>query len=183
MLDRIELISAVNGFPLKISATAQRALHKTLDKALGQMLVALPLEAAQAATATEQRMIIEAFTESLSMADLKKISKLWEPKRTVTSSVAQTELARDLEQLLFRSREPFKPTTLSLAQVRSLSDADRGTIETGIRRFATASQAKALLRKWDKHNNLKTGGGDAEIRERLLDLIAGAEAVPKPPKG
>ncbi len=170
MLDRIELIQALNRLPLKVTGTAQRGLEKTLDKAVGQMLVSLPLPAAQAAPSAVRKAISEGLNEALAMADLKKVSKLWEPKRTVAAGVAHSELAADLTDLMEGRREPFEPTKLSLIQARALGGSAKAELVLGLQRFATLPQLKAILKKWDKASTADTA---EKIRARLVELLKG----------
>jgi hypothetical protein len=183
MLDRIVLLSELNSLQVEMKATAQRALEKTLNKAIGQLLAGLPLAEAMSAPQTTRQLISIGFEESLTMAEIKKVSKLWEPKRTVPASIAHTELAQDLTDLMDGRRKPFVPTKLTLPQARSLGSADARELKLGLERFATAAQLKALLKKWDKHSALNKGGKEPEIRERLLSLLLHrAEPDPKPAK-
>lgn len=173
MLDRIELIQGLNRLPLKMTATAHRAFEKTLDKAVGQMLFGLPLPAARAAPGSVRKAIAEALNESLVMADLKKVSKLWEPKRTVPAGVAHRDLAADLTDLMEGRREPFEPTKLSLNQAQALSSTAKAELVLGIQRFATLPQVKATLKKWDKASPALTGGDDVAVRDAALRLLRG----------
>lgn len=170
MLDRIELIQGLNRLPLKMTGTAQRGLEKTLDKAVGQMLLGLPLPAARAAPSSVRKAISEGLNEALVMADLKKVSKLWEPKRTVAPGVAHGELAADLTDLMEGRREPFEPTKLSLIQARALGGSARAELVLGIQRFATLPQLKATLKKWDKASTVDSA---EKIRVRLVELLRG----------
>lgn len=170
MLDRIELIQGLNRLPLKMTGTAQRGLEKTLDKAVGQMLLGLPLPAARAAPSSVRKAISEGLNEALAMADLKKVSKLWEPKRTVAPGVAHGELAADLTDLMEGRREPFEPTKLTLIQARALGGSAKAELVLGIQRFATLPQLKATLKKWDKASTADTA---EKIRARLLELLRG----------
>jgi hypothetical protein len=171
MLDRIELLRDLNGLPLKLTGTAQRALEKTLDKAIGQMLVALPLAAARRASPQAHRMISAGLIEALTMAELKKLSKVWEPKRAVPQGAGHAELAADLIALMNGDREPFEPTKLGLAQARSLGGAEKAALAQGIERYASAPQLKPILKKWDKASPLNTGGDEKAVRAALLALL------------
>lgn len=168
MLDRIELMHGMNRLPLKMTGTAQRALEKNLDKAVGQMLLGLSLSTARAAPATVRKSVSEALNEALTMADLKKVSKQWEPKRTVGAGTAHRDLASDLVDLIEGRREPFQPTKLSLIQARALGTSAKAELILGIDRFATLPQLKATLKKWDKASTLDTAD---KIRARLIDII------------
>lgn len=171
MLDRIELLRDLNGLPLKLKGADQRALEKTLNKAIGQMLFGLPLPAARAASTQSKRAIFAGFVEALTMAELKKVSKLWEPKRAVPTSISHAELAADLAALMNRERELFEPTKLGLAQARSLGVAEKAQLILGIERFASLAQLKTILKKWDKASPLNSGGDEKAIRAALLALL------------
>lgn len=171
MLDRIELISELNKQSLKLNSTAQKGLEQTLNKAIGQMLAGLMLPQAKAASPDIQNLVAKSFEEALSMAELKKISKLWEPKRTLPAGIAQRELASDLVSLMRAERAPFEPTKLSLAQARSLGAHDRADIALGFERYATLTQLKATLKKWDKTSPLATQGDTASVRSALMTLL------------
>jgi hypothetical protein len=183
MSDRIALLSELGKLPLKMNAASSRTLEKTLNKAIAAMLAGLPLDGAQSAPAATRRLISASFEDSLTMADLKKVSKLWEPKRTVPPSIAHTELARDLTDLMEGRRRPFVPTKFTLPQALSAGDGDCVDLVRGLERFAVAKDLKATLKKWDKFSPLNQGGKEDEIRRHLLALLrGGAEPVPPPPK-
>lgn len=171
MLDRFELLRALNSQPLKLNGAAHRALEKTLNKAIGQMIVGLSLNAAKAAPEGTRNAIAAGFAEALAMAELKKVSKLWDPKRAVPASIAHADLAGDLVALMEGERRPFEPTKLGLAQARSLGEKDRAELVLGIQRLASLPQLKAILKKWDKASPLNTGGDEKAIRAALIGLL------------
>jgi hypothetical protein len=171
MLDRFELLRALNSQPLKLNGAAHRALEKTLNKAIAQMVVGLSLDAAKAAPESTRKAIAAGFAEALAMAELKKVSKLWDPKRAVPASIAHADLAGDLVALMEGQRRPFEPTRLGLAQARSLGEKDRAELVLGIQRLASLPQLKAILKKWDKVSPLSTGGDERAIRSALLALL------------
>ncbi|HPF23708.1 MAG TPA: hypothetical protein PK417_09530 [Hyphomonas sp.] len=104
-----------------------------------------------------------------------------ETKRTVPASNAHTELAQDLTDLMEGKRKPFVPTKLSLPQARSLGSDE--VLELRLERFATISQLKAILKKWEKHTEFKKSGIEQEVRQRLLMLLANTnEPHPMPMK-
>ena len=171
MLDRFELLRALNSQPLKLNGAAHRALEKTLNKAIAQMVVGLSLDAAKAAPESTRKAIAAGFAEALAMAELKKVSKLWDPKRDVPASTAHVELAADLVALMEGERFPFEPTKLGLPQARSLSDKEKAELVLGIRRFASLKQMKPILKKWDKESPLNSAGDEKAIRAALLALL------------
>lgn len=171
MLDRFELLRELNSQPLKLAGAAHRALEKTLNKAIGQMIVGLSLDAAKAAPERTRKVIAAGFAEALAMAELKKVSKLWEPKRVVPASIAHADLAGDLVALMEGRRKPFEPTKLGLAQARSVGEEDKAELVHGIQRLASLPQLKAILKKWDKASPLNTGPDEKAIRAALLALI------------
>ncbi len=171
MLDRFELLRELNGQPLKLNGAAHRALEKTLNKAIAQMMVGLSLDAAKAAPESTRRAIAAGFAEALAMAELKKVSKLWDPKRAVPASIAHADLAGDLVALMEGQRRPFEPTKLGLAQARSLGKKEKDELVLGIQRFASLPQLKAILKKWDKASPLNTGGDEKVIRAALREML------------
>lgn len=171
MLDRFELLIALNSQPLKLNSAGHRALEKTLNKAIGQMIVGLSLDAAKAAPESTRKAIAAGFAEALAMAELKKVSKLWDPKRAVAASIAHADLAGDLISLMEGQRRPFEPTKLGLAQARSLGDKDKAELVLGIQRLASLPQIKAILKKWEKASPLNTGGDEKAIRAALLGML------------
>jgi hypothetical protein len=173
MLDRIELLSELNSLALKLTGTNQRALEKTLDKAVGQMLLGLTLPIARAATPAVRRTIVEGLNEALDAAALGKVSKLWEPKRDVPKGIAHAELVADLAALMEGQREPFEPTRLGLAQARSLGEQDKAALQVDIQRFASLKHLKPILKKWDKASPLNTAGDEKAIRVALIILLQG----------
>ena len=182
MVDRIELVAELGALQLKLTSTAERGLEKTLNKAIGQMLTGLPLEAAKEAPGSVRSHIIQSFTDALTMAELKKVSKLWDPKRTVSSTLAHSDLAHDLKDLLNGKRSPFQPTKLSLPQALSLGDAEKSELVYGILRFCTTPQLKALLKKWDKHSEINKSSDPSAIRRQLMALLSGGVVASPTPK-
>tara|TARA_R110000796_G_scaffold49335_4_gene117819 strand:- start:3792 stop:4352 length:561 start_codon:yes stop_codon:yes gene_type:complete len=186
MVDRIELVAELGALPLKLTSTAERGLEKTLNKAISQMLTGLELETAKRAPGSVRQHVAQSFSDALTMAELKKVSKLWEPKRTVSAGLAHSELVRDLVELLEGRRTPFVPTKLSLPQARSLGGVAKSELASGIQHFCTPPQLKALLKKWDKHSDINKASDMDAIRHRLLALLSeevvAASAPPKPKK-
>jgi len=75
------------------------------------------------------------------------------------------------------------PTKLSLPQARSLGDIAKSELASGIQRYCTSPQLKALLKKWDKHSDINKASDMDSIRHRLLALLSGeVVATPAPPK-
>ena len=171
MLDRFELLRALNSQPLKLKSSDRTALEKTLNKAISQMVVGLSLEAAKAAPDSTRCAIATGFAEALGMTELKKVSKLWDPKRDVPASTAHVELAADLVALMEGQRSPFEPTNLGLAQARSLGEKEKAELVLGIRRFASLKQMKPILKKWDKASPLNAAGDETTIRAALFEML------------
>tara|TARA_R110001599_G_scaffold24650_3_gene88874 strand:- start:548 stop:1111 length:564 start_codon:yes stop_codon:yes gene_type:complete len=181
MVDRIELVAELGALPLKLTSTAERGLEKTLNKAISQMLTGLELDAAKSAPGSVRKHVAQSLSDALTMAELKKVSKLWEPKRTVSAGVAHSELARDLVELLEGRRSPFVPTKLSLPQARSLGGVAKSELASGIQRFSTPPQLKSLLKSWDKHSALNQSSDVNGVRNRLIALLVGEITVTDPP--
>jgi hypothetical protein len=171
MLDRFELLRELNGQPLKLKSSDRTALEKTLNKAIAQMLVGLTLDAARGASPTARQAIAAGFAEALALAELKKVSKLWDPKRAVPASAAHAELAGDLVALMEGQRSPFEPTKLGLAQARSLGEKEKVELMLGIQRLASLPQLKPILKKWDKASPLNTSGDEKAIRAALFEML------------
>lgn len=183
MVDRIELVTELGALPLKLTSTAERGLEKTLNKAISQMLTGLELDTAKSAPGSVRKHVAQSLSDALTMAELKKVSKVWEPKRTVPAGLAHSELARDLVELLEGRRSPFVPTKLSLPQARSLGGIAKSELASGIQHYCTSPQLKALLKKWDKHSDINKASDMSSIRHRLLALLSGeVVAAPAPPK-
>jgi nucleoside-diphosphate-sugar epimerase len=88
-----------------LKSSDRTALEKTLNKAISQMVVGLSLEAAKASPDSTRCAIATGFAEALGMTELKKVSKLWDPKRDVPASTAHVELAADLVALMLKAAD------------------------------------------------------------------------------
>lgn len=183
MVDRIGLLHNVANLPLELTTPLERNLEKSLNKSISVLLLGLDLEAARNSSDGVRREIIESLSACLSMAELKKVSKKWDPKRTVTSDTSHEELTRDLATLLNREREPFLPPKLTFNQANSLGNRDQRSLREAISHFCTPPQVKALVKKWDKFSELATSTNTTAQRSHLLSLLDGGKEIsPRPAK-
>ena len=177
------LLAELSSLNPSLKASEEKALVGSLNKALALALAGIELNDARECSTSVRKQIYSCLADCLTLSELKKVSKKWEPKRTVSSSIAQSELVEDLKQLAEREREPFVPSKLTLNAALSALPADRIALEQGIMRFATPAQLKSMLKKWDKHANAPSNLSATQLRDQLLSLLHGkVTPAPKPPK-
>lgn len=180
MLDRIEALRQLDALSPKLNVTGERALEKALNKAIAMTLSGVDLEVVKGAGPRTQQNLKRALADCLTMAELKKVSKKWEPKRTVTAGTSHQELVGQLTDLLEERRLPFSPPKLSLAQARSLDPIQTNALSYQIVELCTPAQIKSLLKKWDKRNkSAQTKGVEAQSSHLIALLKLHAEPAAK----
>jgi len=182
MVNRIDILS-VTANKVQLPATKATQYLKQLDKALGLVVSELPLAQAQSLSSVDRKNLEIALREAIPIADLKKISKKWEPKRRIEASASQTEITNALVELLHQKRKPYVAITFTLAQARSLDNEQRSEIGYQIDSLAPLTDLKSLARKWDRHNKSLPNASRKEISKKLNSLLhETSEPVPPPPK-
>ena len=177
MLDRVVALQQLETLRPTLNVTAERAFEKALNKAIALAMSGVDLADARKADPSTQRNIKSALEDCLTMAELKKVSKKWEPKRTVTSSTSHQELVDQLTELLEEKRTAFQPPKMSLAQARSFDPKEAAALAYQIEHLCTPAQIKSLLKKWDKHNQALLTRG-AEAQSNHLIVLLNGEANP-----
>lgn len=182
MINRLDVLNALS-HATELSMAKNRQALALVDKAIVFYLQNLSLSDARALRQRDRKLIEDTLDQVLVMADLKKVSKLWEPKRRIGAAESHTELVDMLISLLRGEREPYTPVTLSLPAARALTGPEREAVSQTILHFAPDADLPKLLKKWDKH--LPDGARlhiDA-VAAHLSDLVMGnADPSPPPPK-
>jgi len=182
MVNRIDILS-VTADKVQLPATKATQYLRQLDKALGLVVSELPLAEAQSLSSVDRKNLESALCEAIPIADLRKISKKWEPKRKIEAGVTQTEIINALVELLNQKRKPYAAITCTLAQARSLDNEKKSELRYQIDCLAPLSDLKSLARKWDRHNKSLPNSGRKDISKRLIALLSeAAEPFPPPPK-
>jgi hypothetical protein len=124
------------------SPTQREALRKSLDKALIEASVALPLEAARRLTPSAKDELEIVIHDLYVPKDLQRLAAKWEPLRTLDTDLKES-LREDLIDLLHDRR----PRYTGLATV-TLQDAqsDGAHFRTYIARSMPTKDAKKLLK-------------------------------------
>ena len=173
MANRLSVISSLNDLTPKLPETAKTQLINALNKSIAILFSGTNLEAIRGCSGSERKAFVEAMSDGLKLPDLKKVSKAWDPKRTVLAGTSFTQLLGELSELMNGEREPFLPPKMSLPDALRLSGQEKAMLADDIARFATAPQLKGLLKKWDKLGL----GGDAmkmalpKLRHNLCGLL------------
>lgn len=131
-----------------------------------------------------RRRIADVVSEVLTFTELKKVSKRWDPARTVDTNLSHSDLIEQIKQLVEGVREPFKPIAkLTLSRAHALDEASKANAAEGIERLIPDKQVLSLLKKWDKHSPKATSASGDEMRTHLVDLLyERQDAISPPPK-
>ncbi|MEO1659341.1 MAG: hypothetical protein AAFR51_00025 [Pseudomonadota bacterium] len=177
MVDRVELITAVAP-RVSLSAVNSAKYLKALKAALIVLLAEYDLEDARALSHSQKQELATALDQLFTISELKKISKKWEPKRSVSSGFTQTEIVSALHDLLFERRDPYTRPTLSLSTARTMQRAEIDRMLILINRLMPKAELKAVLKKWDKKFKPPTSFTAPQFRQRLSELLK-AELEPQ----
>lgn len=171
MVDRPSLIKALDPIAKPTSSQAEN-IRKSLEKALIEIVLTLPLDAARALGASEQAELVH-FLNRLEPKALEKLSKIWEPMRRLDIDLKRT-LAVDIIALLQAKREPYVPIKLSLDAARD----DAARVGVILARAPTKDLA-TVFKAWDKHNK-PIPAQRLLLTQRIQALLDG-EAPESPP--
>lgn len=176
MVNRATLIKELDG-SIAPSPTQRESIRKAQEKALIEAVQALPLTAARKLS-TAHRSDLEIVLKSLSDAQAKAMSALWEPKRKLQAADADIKqvVKSRLVELLSNGQSPYEPITVSLEEARK---GDRAFYSAIISQLAPTADLKSLLKKWDKHY-APVPQKRAELSKRLVALLNGQEPAPAP---
>lgn len=173
MVDRVSMIKALEPH-IKPNGTQAASIRKSLDNALTEAIMSLPLdEAIRLSSSTRGDLEV-----ALGMLDQKLAEKLaasWEPKRKLDAE-AKRAARGTLVELLRGQRPPYEPLPTSLEDARS-GDVRRYRIL--IERSTLEKDLKSLLTKWDKHFK-PVPTNRPGLAERLVALLGGAPPAEKP---
>ncbi|MEZ0219114.1 MAG: hypothetical protein ACAH22_02340 [Tardiphaga sp.] len=172
MVDRPTLIKALHPIARPTSSQAED-IRKTLEKALTDIVFALPLMAARQLPVTERTELTQ-FLRRLDPKSLEKLAKVWEPKRKLDLELRRT-LASDIVALVEEERQQYEPIKMTLDAARGDAAAIRPALA-----HTPAKDLTAMWKAWDKHNKLIPDQRSA-LLQRLHALLNG-EAPMSPPK-
>ncbi|MEO1476810.1 MAG: hypothetical protein AAFS13_10560 [Pseudomonadota bacterium] len=182
MKDHFELLLDVEP-AANISAAEGNRLVKQTNKLLLSLLKAAPLDQVRALPAQVRGTLSGRLDVSFTFAELKAISKAWEPKRKIEDGETQTDLGRNLTSLMMGERKPYIPVgpRLTLKAARERSYEERAEITARVKRWAPKADLKRLAKKWDSFNTaIQTAHRDRQV-EHILALLEGrADPQPKP---
>ena len=174
MVDRAALIQQLEP-RVEPTGSQKETIRKALDKALSELLLALPLSAAHDLGGNAKSDLVAL----IGMTDQKiceKLSARWEPKRKLDAEL-KASLRKDVLALLESKRPAYEPVTVSINEARA---GDRKAI-IGRVSAAPLKDLKALAKKWDKHWKVAQDSRKA-YEDRIVALIDGAEPTLPPPR-
>lgn len=174
MVDRVAVLAGISPHAA-FSAAAGKKFNDHLTKAIGVAMGNLPLVAARELPAPVCAEVSATLRGLLTLAELKAVAKSWEPKRKVEPDESQTQLAINLEALLFGRRLPYSPPAETLADVKALAASDREALLKILVEVAPMSDLKKVAKRWDKHNASLQSVPRKQLIERLLALAMGDE--------
>jgi hypothetical protein len=176
MVDRVRLLSVVmDRVADRGNLPVQQAskFNALLKKALAIALAELTLEDARILSPQERSELESTLRDLLEPADLKNVSKKWEPKRKIDGHVHPDDVAEGLIELLRRKREPYSPSATTLEQARKRVSGEKANLRESISRWASDADRKSLAKKWDKDNPALTSEGRDRLIAGLLSLLDG----------
>jgi hypothetical protein len=155
------------------SPTQREALLKSLDKALVEASVALPLEAARRLASSAKDEFELVIRNVYVPKDMQRLAAKWEPSRTLDADFKET-LREDLIDLLRDGRPQYRGlATVTLAEAQADPNYSKY-----IARSMPTKDAKKLLKAWAK--NLKPIPTTRElVIDHLLRLLRIGGAHPE----
>lgn len=170
MVDRVELITAVAP-RVSLSAVNSAKYLKALKSALIVLLADYELSDARGLTSPQKHELATALDQLFTISELKRISKRWEPKRSVSSGFTQTEIVAALHDLLFERRDPYTRPTITLTAAREMDAAELNAMLATINKLMPKAELKAVLKKWDKKFKPAASFSIPQFRDRLSALL------------
>ena len=167
MVDRAALIQQLEP-RVQPTGSQKETIRKALDKALSELLLALPFRAVLELAGSAKSDLVAL----IGMTDQKtceKLSALWEPKRKLDAEL-KASVRKDVLALIEGKRPAYEPVAGSISEAQA---GDRMAIIARVRSAAPVKDLKALAKKWDKHwkpaqDTRKT------YEDRIVALIEGA---------
>jgi uncharacterized protein YdiU (UPF0061 family) len=150
------------------SPTQREALLKSLDKALVEASVALPLEAARRLASAAKDEFELVIRNLYVPKDMQRLAAKWEPSRTLDADFKES-LREDLIDLL-RDRRPqyTGPANITLQEAQ----ADAAKYSKYIARSMPTKDAKKLLKAWARNLRPMPTARD-QVVDHLLKLLRG----------
>jgi len=176
MVDRVAVLAGISP-QAAFSATAGKKFNDHLTKAIGVAMGNLPLVAARELPAPVRAEVGATLRGLLTFSELKAVAKSWEPKRKVEPDESQTQLANNLEALLFGRRQPYSLPAETLADAKVLPALERAELLKTLVELAPMSDLKKVAKRWDKHNVNLQSVPRKQLTERLEALAMG-DATP-----
>jgi hypothetical protein len=142
VVNRAALLQTIEPL-IEPSPTQREALRKSLDKALVEASVALPLEAARRLSSSAKDEFEIVIRDLYVAKDMQRLAAKWEPSRTLDADFKES-LREDLLDLLRDRRPQYRgPATLTLNEAQDPAN-------TQIHRQIDAHQRREkLLKAWD----------------------------------
>jgi hypothetical protein len=105
MLNRSTLLSSLEG-AAKLPADVTLKADALYDKLIVLVALQTTLDQARRLSGSSRNDLRTFVRGAMTLAELKRLSKVWDPQRKVASEITQTELSRDLCELLDGRRQP-----------------------------------------------------------------------------
>ena len=175
MVDRAALIQQLEP-RVEPTGSQKETIRKALDKALSELLLALPLSAANELHGYARSDLVAL----IGMTDQKtceKLSARWEPKRKLDAEL-KVSVRKDVLALIESERPVYEPVAVSLSEAQA---GDRKAFIGRVRSAAPLKDLKALAKKWDKHWKPAQDSRKA-YEDRIVALIEGAGSTLPPPR-
>ncbi|MCI4662797.1 MAG: hypothetical protein MRY63_13370 [Neomegalonema sp.] len=180
MVDRTNLLKLCVE-QVKFNSADAVKFNNTLSRALAIALPAISLERAQAICEHDGGDLIASLKTLLTIPELKKVAKAWEPKRTIAATETQTEIATALIELLEGSRAPYEKPSLTLKAAHALSREQHEALRHLIAHRAPLAHLRSLATKWDKHGPSMKSEELGTVRKHLLALLDAQSAPTSAP--
>jgi hypothetical protein len=149
------------------SPTQREALLKSLDKALVEATVALPLGAARRLASSAKDELEIVIRDFYVPKDMQRLAAKWEPSRTLDADFKES-LRDDLIDLLRERRPQYRgPASITLTEAQADPNYSKY-----IARSMPTKDAKKLLKAWAR-NLRPMPATRGQVVEHLLKLLRG----------
>jgi hypothetical protein len=167
-MNRAALLQAIEPM-IEPGPTQREAIRKSLDKALVDLTLALPIHSAQSLPPESRDELEIVIRDLMGAKEVGSLAASWEPQRKLDSDL-KLNLKIDLIDLLQRRRKPYAGLRLiPLNEARQAGDEYRKHIQ----RDVPTAELKKMLKAWDK-NFKPISSTRAAVIQRLMALLAGA---------
>ena len=146
-------------------------IKTALDKALTELLMALPFRAMQEFPPAVTADLVE-LIRLIDQKTCEKLAAVWEPRRKLDAEL-KMRVKKDILALIEAKRPAYEPVSVPLSKAR---DGDRGSTKATLQSGAPIKDLKALMKKWDK-NWKPAQESRLAYEERLMALVDGVEPV------